>query len=62
MFKPTVQYEGKVEFYNGFAFVKPIDHYSSDVSNECVVATSAVVKKNEDGSFETENTIYIPKK
>ena len=43
------------------AIVWPIDHYASDrVSNAKHVLTSAVVKVNADGSFETENSIYVP--
>lgn len=39
------------------AFVYPIDHPSSLVSNKSLVRTSPVVKSYPSG-FETENTIY----
>ncbi len=40
------------------AFVYPTDH--PGVSNKKMVQTSRVIKVNEDGSFETLNTIFIP--
>ena len=59
--KPTVHYheltqmkpqEGKI------AFVVPVDHPSSRVSNKGMVATSLVVEVTDDG-FETLNTVYV---
>lgn len=39
----------------------PLDHYSALVSGRVPVLTSMVVRINDDGSFETLNTIYVPK-
>lgn len=41
------------------AHVKTVNHY---VWGQDQVRTSSVVKKNDDGSFETLNTIYKPLK
>lgn len=43
------------------AVVLPYDHPSALVSNTKYVITSPVVKVNDDGSFETENSIYEPR-
>ena len=43
------------------AVVFPLDHDDTEnVSNTTHVHTSEVVKVNDDGSFETLNSIYIP--
>ena len=61
--KPTVRFVGDPEFfdYHGqkgklVASVKTLDH---PVWGDNIVRTSLVVKKNEDGSFETLNTLYV---
>ena len=44
------------------ALVFPVDHPDREnVSNTTHVTTSTVVKVNADGSFETENSIYVPR-
>ena len=42
------------------AYVLPVDHPSDFISNERTVRTSTVVEVHEDGSFETQNTLYKP--
>lgn len=43
------------------AFVKPIDHDDTiNVSNAKMIQTSAVVKYDGDGCFETMNSLYVP--
>lgn len=45
------------------ALVYPIDHPDQDnVSNTRLAKTSRVVAAFEDGSFETQNTFYKPRK
>lgn len=41
------------------AIVFPLNHTSELVSNTKEVITSFVISKSSDGSFETENTIYV---
>lgn len=61
--KPVVYYTGDVEFDDLYfpghtvAHVYVIDHYKL---GRGVVRTSSVLKKHNDGSFETVNTIYKP--
>lgn len=70
--KPTVRYIGNAIFFNYYthdieeeltkdtvARVNAIDH---PVWGRDSVRTSAVLKKFDDGSFETMNTIYRPEK
>jgi hypothetical protein len=42
------------------ALVKPVDHESDLVSNKKYVLTSVVIKCDDDGSFETLNSLYVP--
>lgn len=59
--KQIVHYTGIPEFAFGVAFVEPVDHPSSLVSNTKRVVTSLVRKPIDDnGIFETQNTIYVP--
>lgn len=66
MIKPVVHYTGKAKFYeveadDGFveyARVYGLDH---PILGEDDIRTSIVVKKYDDGSFETLNTVYKPK-
>jgi hypothetical protein len=64
MNKRTVRYDTRfpIAIVIGLgALVKPIDHYDSEwVSNEKMVFTSPVISANEDGSFETVNSLYVP--
>lgn len=61
--KPTVKYvRDSLEFhvYEGktiYAKVMTVDHPHLGSAE---VATSTVIKQNDDGSFETRNTIYVP--
>ena len=61
--KPRVQFVGEPIFdttmYPGYevAHVRTLNHY---VWGRDMVRTNEVVKKFEDGSFETLNTIYRP--
>lgn len=61
--KPEVFFTGEARFDIGMfpghevAHVKTVDHY---VWGQDDVRTSSVIKKNDDGSFETLNTIYKP--
>jgi len=62
--KPVVKYQhdsivGSLKVGKS-AMIKPIDHSSPYVSNTQHVYTSAIVKVNTDGSFETQNTLYVP--
>jgi hypothetical protein len=44
------------------ALVEPFDHPDAEhVTNTQHVATSIVQKINEDGSFETEFSLYVPR-
>jgi hypothetical protein len=63
--KPVVIYNPKVLFTHieegTSAYVFPLDHPSSLVSNTAVVRTSKVISYNkETGEFETMNTKYVP--
>lgn len=61
--KPEVLFTGEARFdtkmFPGHevAHVQTVNHY---VWGHDSVRTSSVVKKNDDGSFETLNTIYKP--
>lgn len=61
--KPTVMFVGAPTFvlspseYEDIAYVHALDH---PTFGECLVRTSLVERKHEDGSFETINTIYKP--
>ncbi len=61
--KPRVQFVGEPTFdttmFPGYevAHVRTLNHY---VWGRDMVRTSEVVKKFEDGSFETLNTLYVP--
>lgn len=61
--KPEVRFYGEprfdTEMYPGHevAHVRTVDHY---VWGGTFVRTSSVLKKNDDGSFETMNTLYVP--
>ena len=62
MTKPTVRFTGEPLFESAWpnceiAYVHTLDHPRL---GEQDIRTSAVMKKNEDGSFETLNTIYVP--
>jgi hypothetical protein len=65
MSKPEVFFDGEPRFdtkmYPGHevAHVRTLNHY---VWGRDEVRTSAVLKKFDDGSFETMNTIYKPHK
>lgn len=65
MTKPVVQFAGEARFdtkvFPGYevAWVNAIDH---PIWGQDRVRTSDVIKKNDDGSFETLNTIYQPVK
>lgn len=62
-YKPEVRFYGEprfdTEMYPGHevAHVRTVDHY---VWGRDQVRTSSVLKKFEDGSFETRNTLYVP--
>jgi hypothetical protein len=61
--KPTVRYAPDKSQYIKVglpAFIFPIDHQSDFVSNKTVATTSKVIKVEEDGKFETQNTLYVP--
>ena len=67
--KPIVHYDNtqlSVIALGRGAVIAPIDHTNhapgQSVSNTKHVITSRVIKLHYDGSFETENTIYKPKK
>lgn len=61
--KPTVFFIGNpvwdTEMFKGHevAHVKTVNHYVWGTDH---VRTSSVLKKNDDGSFETMNTLYVP--
>jgi len=61
--KPIVQFVGEANFFKYFggealvAMVHTLDH---PVWGAEEVRTSRVIKRNEDGSFETLNTRYVP--
>jgi len=60
--KPTVQYIN-LQFPPKIGIntiLQPIDHPSYLVTNTNPVVTSNVVKIEENGVFETENTRYVP--
>lgn len=61
MSKPVVTYTGPARFSqhgeHRVARVYALDH---PLLGQTSVITSAVLKHNEDGSFETMNTIYKP--
>jgi hypothetical protein len=58
--KPVVHFNGEPEFFeigqNEVARVHALDHpfWGKDI-----LRTSSIVKKFEDGSFETRNTMYV---
>ena len=57
-----VHYKGKPMFeleVGQPAYVHPIDHPSELVSNTKLVKTSLVTEIHKDGTFRTENTLYI---
>lgn len=62
--KRTVHYvrDELTAICEGFgALVRPVDHSDTEhVSNTKHVLTSVVIRDNGDGSFETQNSIYIP--
>jgi hypothetical protein len=61
--KPIVHYNPDKSQYikvGNSAFIFPIDHQSEFVSNMCIATTSKVIKMEEGGRFETENTLYVP--
>lgn len=62
--KPVVRFSGEPEFFDYYggegnlvARVTALDH---PVWGHELVRTSLVVKQNDDGSFETLNTRYVP--
>lgn len=61
MTKPTVHFMGEPTFLKWeeleTALVHTIDHPRL---GQDIVRTSLIVQKNEDGSFETLNTLYVP--
>ncbi len=63
MIKPTVDFTEDTKFGVFFievgkrAYVRALNHYRLGL---CDAHTSEVLKINEDGSFETLNTIYKP--
>lgn len=63
MKKPIVHFVGEPVFheFGGFdqAQVEAIDHPSL---GKCIVTTSAILEKFDDGSFETRNSIYVSDK
>lgn len=62
MTKPTVRYTGVPAFIYGRAIVRPLDHPNPHglVSNTKDVTTSSIVSgPDEEGTFETQNTIYV---
>lgn len=61
--KKLVKYDASefVQIVLGFgALVKTMDHDSELVSNTKHVLTSAVIKYDGEGCFETLNSLYIP--
>ena len=63
MSKPIVRFINTPEFFSiddqQYARVYTIDHPKLGM---CYVYTSLILNRNEDGSFETLNTIYKPYK
>lgn len=67
MTKPTVHFLGDAEFFKfdtDFGVVEVARVYGVDHPRlgRDWIRTSDVVKKNDDGSFETLNTLYVPTK
>lgn len=64
--KPVVFFTGKPEFidwpYKKDCQVARVSALNHPKLGECVVRTSQVMDKFDDGSFETMNTMYIPMK
>ena len=64
--KPVVHYRTDVKSIiqdvGGWALIHPVDHPNPNglVSNECNVYTSEIVRRGDNGEFETRNTIYRP--
>jgi hypothetical protein len=58
--KQIVHYKGEPVFLYGVALVHPVDH--PFCSNGGKAATTSLVRKpiDENGVFETENSIYVP--
>lgn len=62
MIKPVVYFASNVKNFimlNMRAEVVALTH--PNFPEETPVTTSRVIKVNEDGSFETRNTIYVPR-
>lgn len=57
MHQKTYGQYADAEGYVEYASIYGLDH---PVLGENTIRTSIVVKKNEDGSFETLNTLYVP--
>lgn len=61
MSKPTVHFIGEPTFLQWeeleTALVHALDHPRL---GQDIIRTSLIVQKNEDGSFETLNTLYVP--
>jgi hypothetical protein len=62
--KPIVKFEGEPEFFDYYggnkhpvARLQAVDH---PVLRTGQLRTSLIIKRNEDGSFETRNTHYVP--
>lgn len=62
--KPVVRFNGEPEFFDYFggdrhpvARVDALDHPAWGAGT---VRTSLILKRNDDGSFETLNTHYVP--
>jgi hypothetical protein len=63
MQKPIVHYTPTAFdsiVYGFYAYVEPVDHTSPYVSNTRAVTTSRVIRVENNGVFETMNSIYIP--
>lgn len=64
MTKPIVHYKGKAIPFMGGALLLPINHPNHqpghEVSNMQTVRTSRVLSWGDDGTIETQNTIYKP--
>lgn len=60
--KRLVRYDPSfpVHFVGGAALVRPLDHDGKAVTNTKMIMTSRVVKIDDNGCFETENSLYIP--
>lgn len=63
--KPVVEYDSYAYHHAIMmgvgAIVRTFNHPSSAVSNTMYVMTSAVISCDDDGNFETLNTIYKPR-